>query len=142
MPSYALSNAQATALARYFALRDGADFPYDEPRTAAPAGDLLTSALAALRKDCLTCHFVGDFPRERAKGALASLAPSLSEAHHRLRPDGARAWLADPPAWGGGHAGGPHAPAGLVDLVFALRDGTVLPPAGDEGRVPVLGLAH
>lgn len=133
MPSYALSPDDATAIVRGLAAEAGARFPFTPPRPAGLSPDERARAAAALRAQCLGCHFVGELPRERARAfGLASLAPSLSLASERLREEWLRAFVP-------GHVSGALPPK-LVDLVLWLRPGTVLPRAGEESRVPVLGL--
>ncbi len=131
MPSFALPTEGATAIVRALAAESNASFPFAPARPKALSPDERAASAAALNVQCMTCHYLGELPRERAKSD-APLAPSLSRANERLREEWVRAFLP-------GHVKA-TLPARLVDFVFWLREGTVLPRPGEEARAPVLGL--
>jgi mono/diheme cytochrome c family protein len=136
MPTFAFTTAQITSIARYFATRDGGEFPYARPRPRPMSPEDKLAAVEQLNgSECVTCHYVGDFPVERAKGE-GELAPSLAVGR-RLRPAWVLAFLKAPPE---GHPARSKAPTMLRDFLYLLTDKTVLPKPGDEQHVPLRGL--
>jgi cytochrome c2 len=147
MPTFALTEAEATALVRFFVDRDGASYPYAAAPRPELAGESLASAIADVthkdRGACLTCHTIAPPDVARARESEGKLAPPLALAHDRLRPAWIEAcilqpsvWVTDMPALERPRDQIDH----VRDLVLLLRDRTVLPPAGAEGLVPALGL--
>jgi cytochrome c2 len=115
--------------------------------------------------NCISCHFVGAFPVERGKTELEKMGPSLGNVYKRLRPEWTQAWISKPsnwlpytkmPAFWPDPYGAPLTwtlPAGfaqpktaegqialLRDYLYLFREHTKLPPPGQEGKTPVLGL--
>jgi cytochrome c2 len=133
MPSFGLTPVDATTIARLFTLESSASFPFAPPRPASLTPEERVLATTALNTQCLACHYVGELPRERAKTA-EHLAAGLSGVHLRRRDTWLRVFLP-------GHVKAPLPPK-LADFVLLLREGTVLPRAGEEARVPVLGLGE
>ena len=133
MPSFELPPVDTTTIARLFTIESSASFPFAPPRPLplTPAERVL--ATTTLNAQCLSCHYVGELPRERAKTA-EHLAAGLSGVHLRRRDAWLRAFLP-------GHVKAPLPPK-LADFVLLLREGTVLPRPGEEARVPVLGLGE
>ncbi len=131
MPSYGLSAAAATEIVRALAAEGGAPFPYSTLHPAELTPDERVLATVALRGQCLSCHYLGELPRERVK-TEPNLAPSLSGVNERLREDWVRVFLRR-------HTEAP-VPSKLPDFLFRLREGTVLPRPGHERTEPVLGL--
>jgi mono/diheme cytochrome c family protein len=149
MPVYDLDDAQITSVVRFFTERDGASYPYASASPPELTGEALTGAIGDLtRKDrgaCLSCHTVTWPDPATAREQGERLAPPLALAHERLRPEWVDAVITQPDRWVHGMpAFDRPAPevARLRDLVFLLRDRTVLPPAGAEGTVPALGLGN
>jgi mono/diheme cytochrome c family protein len=147
MPTFALSEAEATALVRYFVDRDGASYPYAAAPRPELAGDALTTAIADVthkdRGACLGCHTIAPPDVARARESEGKLAPPLSLAHDRLRASWVEACILQPSAWVAGMPALERPREEVVhvrDLVLLVRDRTVLPPAGAEGQVPALGL--
>jgi len=147
MPTYALGEAEATALVRFFVDRDGASFPYAAATQPQLTGDALTSAIADVthkdRGACLGCHTIAPPDVTRAREAEGKLAPPLSLAHDRLRASWIEACILQPSTWVAGMPPLERPRDEIVhvrDLVLLVRDRTVLPPAGAEGSVPALGL--
>jgi cytochrome c2 len=147
MPTFALSEAEATALVRFFVDRDGATYPYAAAPRPELAGEALTSAIADVthkdRGACLGCHTIAPPDVARARESEGKLAPPLSLAHDRLRPSWTEACILQPSTWVAGMPALERPREEIVhvrDLVLLLRDRTVLPPAGAEGQVPALGL--
>src|SRR5260370_8456027 len=54
---------------------------------------------AAQHANCISCHFVGDFPLQRGKDDLQKMAPNLGNVSKRLRPEWVKAWLTAPMNW-------------------------------------------
>jgi len=131
MPSYTLLTDDATAIVRALAARDGATFPFAPPRPAPLSPDERILAVTTLNTECMGCHYIGELPRERAK-TEEHLGPDLGRVSERLRPAWVSGFLPE-------HAHAGATPA-VVDLLFWLRERTVLPPPGDEAKVPILGL--
>jgi cytochrome c2 len=103
MPTFALSSEQATAIVRYFAGWDGQQYPYQAPSTHVTTAEqrlyVAVHMNSAQHANCITCHFVGDFPVARGKEDLQKMAPNLGLVSRRLRPDWVKAWLAAPINW-------------------------------------------
>jgi cytochrome c2 len=94
MPTFGFTDAEATRLVHGFSAADNSAYPYVEvehPRMT-PAAYSQAKALFTDLK-CLSCHTTG----KPAPGvSLADLAPDLTLAKKRLRPEWIPAWLADP----------------------------------------------
>jgi cytochrome c2 len=115
MPKFNLSPDDTAKLVNYFAVRDGAAYPYefdarrqtdhlaskqaDYARRATEAGDDARDRLAAAMKTvtsrtyCVQCHSVSDYQTENAPRAQG---PNLAQVYRRLRPDYLRRWIAFP----------------------------------------------
>ena len=147
MPTFALSEAEATALVRFFVDRDGASYPYGAATQPQLGGDVLATAIADVthkdRGACLGCHTIAPPDVARTRESEGKLAPPLSLAHGRLRAAWIEACILQPSVWVAGMPAleRPRDEVARVrDLVLLLRDRTVLPSAGAEGQVPALGL--
>jgi hypothetical protein len=171
MPTFPFSSDEATSVVRYFAGWEGAEYPYVEPRVKSLAHDERLDALLHLNSsndtggNCISCHFVGQFPVERGKTDLEKMGPNLGNVSKRLRPDWVRAWIMKPsdwlpytkmPAFWPDPFGSPlnwTQPSGFAqpktaegqiqmmrDYLYLLRDSSVLPKPGDELKTPVLGM--
>ncbi len=171
MPTFPFTSEQATGVVRYFAAAEGADYPYVAAKVRDLAPDERMDALLHLNSsndtggNCISCHYVGDFPVERGKTELEKMGPSLSNVYKRLRPEWTQAWISKPsswlpytkmPAFWPDPYGAPLTwtqPPGFVqpktaegqidllrDYLYAFREHTKLPPPGQEGKIPVLGL--
>ena len=100
MPTFNFSNDQVTAIVRYFASWDGQEYPYQ----AVKANELaetqkayaLTHMLAGDAANCLSCHYQGEFPKERGLSELAKMAPNFNNVARRLRPEWVKNWLLKP----------------------------------------------
>jgi len=100
MPTFNFSNEQVTAIVRYFASWDGQEYPYQ----AVKANELaetqknyaLTHMMASDAANCLSCHYQGDFPKDRGLSELAKMAPNFNNVARRLRPEWVKAWLLKP----------------------------------------------
>ncbi len=92
MPSYDLTNDDATAIVRALAIEDGGDFPYAKVPTPTLSTSELLSALVHVNGEadnggaCFKCHYLGALPIDRAKTNLNSIAPDLGKIARRLRP--------------------------------------------------------
>jgi cytochrome c551/c552 len=103
MPTFNFNEEQVTAVVRYFASWDGQEYPYE----AAKANDLsesqkryaLTHMMSAESANCLSCHFQGEFPKQRGLDELGKMAPNLNNVARRLRPEWVKAWLLRPQNW-------------------------------------------
>lgn len=100
MPTFNFSNDQVTAIVRYFATWDGQEYPYQ----AVKANELaetqkayaLTHMMASDAANCLSCHYQGDFPKDRGQSELSKMAPNFNSVARRLRPEWVKAWLLKP----------------------------------------------
>jgi mono/diheme cytochrome c family protein len=103
MPTFALSDAEANVLVRYFALEGRTRFPYQSPQVTASADELAVGKQLFDKAKCGLCHIVegrargGKLLSEIPEDDLPNLAPSLNLAHSRLQRDWLiNKWLADP----------------------------------------------
>jgi cbb3-type cytochrome oxidase cytochrome c subunit len=98
MPSFGLSDAQATGIIQYFATHAGVPFPYDSFDPATLPDDRVAEGLQHFTKfQCVSCHL----PLDEAKKlgvTVDQLAPNLELAKHRLRYEWLKPWLLDPGA--------------------------------------------
>ena len=166
MPTFAFGTPETTAIVRYFAARDGAEYPYAPPVVKKLTSDEKLVALLSINESgCMKCHFAGEFPIERGKVALADLAPNLGAVSQRLTPTWVEKFLTAPATFAFKTPMPPFAkdPAGdaillklppgylrpksaeaqialVRDLLFVLREKSQLPARGEELRSPLLGL--
>lgn len=103
MPTFDLSDGEAQALTRYFAAKNGEDYPFefnlekhreyiDEREKARP--NWITDAQALfVELECQKCHVKG---KQTPKGEPSNWAPDLLMAKDRLRPEWLVKWLTDP----------------------------------------------
>jgi hypothetical protein len=105
MPTFPFSSDEATAVVRYFASWEGAEYPYVQPRVSSLTHDERLDALLHLNSsndtggNCISCHFVGTFPVDRGKTDLEKMGPNLGNVSKRLRPDWVKAWISKPSDW-------------------------------------------
>jgi mono/diheme cytochrome c family protein len=105
MPTFRMTQHEATILARYFATLDGEEYPYEyiketkakyiEEKEREKPGYLAMARHLFESKDvnCASCHVRGDITPE---GEPADWAPDLSLAKKRLKSDWIVEWLLDP----------------------------------------------
>jgi cytochrome c2 len=105
MPTFRMTEHEATILARYFATLDGEEYPYEyiketkakyiEEKERETPGYLAMARHLFESKDvnCASCHVRGDITPE---GEPADWAPDLSMAKKRLKSDWIVRWLLDP----------------------------------------------
>ncbi len=105
MPSFGLPVEEATALARYFAVKEGEEYPFEyiaetkkeyiEAKEAQTPGCLLAAKRLFESKDvnCILCHVKGE---KMPEGDPTGWAPDLMLAKRRLKPDWIKRWLLDP----------------------------------------------
>jgi cytochrome c2 len=167
MPTFNLSNEQRTAVVRYFAAWEQQDYPYQVPQanplTTEQKLYVATHMNSAQDANCISCHFVGEFPVKRGQEDLQKMAPNLGNESQRLRPEWVQAWLsapmnwmpytkmltlwADPYGaplpWNKAHVA-PAPAAGedqvrmVRDFIFSLRPDSVWPKAGEEAKSPLV----
>jgi cytochrome c551/c552 len=105
MPTFPFTSDQATAVVRYFAAWEGADYPYVQAQVRTLTSDEKLDALLHMNGsndtggNCISCHFVGPFPVDRGKTDLEKMGPSLGNVYKRLRPEWTRAWVMKPSDW-------------------------------------------
>jgi cytochrome c2 len=105
MPTFPFSSDQATAVVRYFAAWEGAEYPYVQPRVKSLGQDERLDALLHINSsndtggNCISCHFVGAFPVDRGRVDLEKMGPNLGNVSKRLRPEWTRAWIMKPSDW-------------------------------------------
>src|SRR5262249_12113789 len=96
MPTFGLSDGEATTVGEYFEGLDRVEVPYAHIQKAAfspanlEAGKLLTSKEYF---DCFSCHQRG---AQKPQGPPEGWAPDLAMAHVRLNPEWIIKWLHDP----------------------------------------------
>ncbi len=118
---------------------------------------------SAQHANCITCHFVGEFPLQRGKDDLQKMAPNLGNVGKRLRPEWVKAWLISPMNWLPYTKmltlwPDPYGPALnwdktitvpkpetgedqvdlLRDFLFTLKPDTVWPKAGEEAKSAIV----
>lgn len=96
MPTFGLSDEEATGLARYFATLGKQRFPYEFADFGKIPEEQLKAAEALMSKaylDCGSCHPQGD---KKPEGPREGWGPDLAMAKRRLRPDWIVRWLRDP----------------------------------------------
>ncbi|MGQ3686190.1 MAG: c-type cytochrome [Candidatus Loosdrechtia sp.] len=105
MPSFDMSDEEATALAKFFTVRDGEPYPFEffeetkrdyikEKEQQFPG--YLQSAKKLFESqdvNCLKCHIMGD---KMPEGEPVDWAPDLTLAKKRLKPKWIKRWLLDP----------------------------------------------
>ncbi len=105
MPTFNMSDEEAEKIVKYFAIRDGAEYPFeyikeknrgyinDQERKhsdyMAKAGELFNSPTV----NCISCHIRGDVMPE---GKPSDWAPDLAISKDRLKPEWITNWLTDP----------------------------------------------
>ena len=173
MPTFPLEMDQATAVVRYFASAEGSEYPYVAANVKTLEADAKLDALLHINSsndtggNCISCHFVGDFPVERGKTELEKMGPNLGAVYKRLRPDWTRAWIMKPSDWlpytkmpafwpdpfgtpltwtqPPGYPQ-PKTAEGQIDMIrdylYLFREHTKLPPPGAEMKTPVMGLGE
>jgi hypothetical protein len=103
MPTFPFTSEQTTAIVRYFAGWDGQEYPYQTAQTHTPSTEqklfVATHMNSVQHANCISCHFVGDFPLQRGKDDLQKMAPNLGNVSRRLRPEWLKAWLTAPMNW-------------------------------------------
>jgi cytochrome c2 len=103
MPTFPFTPEQTTAVVRYLAGWDGQSYPYQAPTTHNPSVEQRLYVAAHMNSsqhaNCISCHYVGDFPVQRGKDDLQKMAPNLGNVARRLRPDWVKAWLTAPIHW-------------------------------------------
>jgi mono/diheme cytochrome c family protein len=100
MPSFNLTAEQWTSIVRYFATWDRQAYPFQVPKVTERDSQEKLWAVKNMNStqtgNCLSCHYYEDFPKERARGDLAKMAPNLNNARNRLRPAWVKQWLLRP----------------------------------------------
>jgi len=167
MPTFPFSSEQTTALVRYFAGWDGQEYPFQTVHAHTPTPEqklyVAVHMNSAQHANCITCHFVGDFPVQRGREDLQKMAPNLGLVATRLRPEWTKAWLTAPMNWlpyskmltlwsepygpplqWDKVAVTPRPKTGedqielLRDFLYGLRPDTVWPKIGEEAKSPVV----
>lgn len=98
MPTFSLDDHETATLSKMFAYADKAEYPFEsEYFKLEPPSPAFAAAGSRLFTDfkCLQCHIAGSGKPERE---AADLAPNLSLARARLRPNWIEKWLKDPQA--------------------------------------------
>ncbi|MSP61303.1 MAG: c-type cytochrome [Myxococcales bacterium] len=94
MPTFGLTDGEATTLTAMFSAFDGADFPYHDYSGYKLEGDRKAQAQSAFKAaQCVLCHTLGEAPSPELaqKGA-----PNLLLTKSRLRGDWLARWIRDP----------------------------------------------
>ena len=105
MPTFNITENEATAVSRYFAIVDEEEYPYEnisekrdaymKRKEAESPGYLSRAKDLFMSKDikCASCHVRGNIKPE---GKPADWAPDLMLARERLKPEWIENWLLDP----------------------------------------------
>ena len=105
MPTFKMTENEATLLTRYFAALEKEEYPYEyiaetkdkylEEKEREKPGylNMARHLFESKNVNCASCHVRGDITPE---GAPADWAPDLSRARERLKPDWIVDWLLDP----------------------------------------------
>ncbi len=95
MPTFGLSDEEATGLVRYFAILGRQRFPYEFVNGRVPQEHLQAGRRLVSKEylDCFSCHQQGE---RKPEGPPEGWAPDLALAKTRLRPDWIIKWLKDP----------------------------------------------
>jgi cytochrome c2 len=105
MPTFTLPVDEATGLARFFAVKDDEEYPYEYITEThkwyiegkeAKSPDYLSSAKRLFESkdvNCILCHVKGE---KMPEGDKTGWAPDLMLAKERLKPDWIKKWLLDP----------------------------------------------
>ncbi len=114
MPKFNMDDAEALALANYFAAVDGAEFPYqsNQRQTAdyiaeqesahavafagAPQDRLTAGWKLVTTGQCTKCHQVGGRPYTVSSDPKDIRGPNLDRVEKRLRPDWVQLWITNP----------------------------------------------
>jgi cytochrome c2 len=167
MPTFPFTSEQTTAVVRYFSGWDGQEYPYQTARAHIPSTEqklfVASHMNSAQHANCISCHFVGDFPLQRGKDDLQKMAPNLGNVPKRLRPEWVKAWLTAPmnwlpytkmlTLWSDPYKGplpwdkvpvtpAPKSGEDQIDMVrdflFTLQPDSVWPKAGEEAKSQVV----
>jgi len=96
MPTFGLSDAEASELIAYFQALDGVEVPYVHVERASLRPENLEAGKLLMTKDyfdCFNCHQRG---AQKPEGPPEGWAPDLAMAHERLDPDWIVEWIRDP----------------------------------------------
>ena len=96
MPTFGVSNDEATTLTKYFATMGRQQIPYEYVVLKEPTAEHMRAGRQLMSKDyfdCFSCHQQGD---RKPEGPPEGWAPDLSLAKRRLRPIWIAKWLKDP----------------------------------------------
>jgi mono/diheme cytochrome c family protein len=94
MPTFELSDSQATDLVKFFAGLDEREFKFETLTQEATAAEMAQGRALFGELKCQSCHVLGDqFPQGKPP---SEWAPDLSMATARLQPDWIDEWLKDP----------------------------------------------
>jgi len=96
MPTFGLSDKEASAIVAYFSVLAKKRYPYELPRKYPLAPDLVQAGALLASPDylnCFNCHQQGD---KKPEGPPEGWAPDLAMATSRLNPDWIVKWIKDP----------------------------------------------
>jgi mono/diheme cytochrome c family protein len=95
MPTFSLTGAEISALTKYFLGLSNQELELRDYRAFEPDPVLLPVGKSIFTDfQCIKCHPTGNAPP--APGATSDLAPNLTKARDRLKPEWIVEWLADP----------------------------------------------
>lgn len=98
MPTFSLSDQEATTLVQYFGAIDDIQVPYVHVNESKIPPDYILAAEQLVTPDyfnCFSCHQQGE---HKPEGPPEGWAPDLSMAHQRLMPEWIVRWLHNPQA--------------------------------------------
>lgn len=97
MPTFSLSDEEITRLTKYFLGLSNQELELRDYRSFQPDPTLLPVAKSMFNDlQCMKCHPTGAVSAKPGEGSTQDLAPNLTKARDRLKPEWIVEWLADP----------------------------------------------
>ncbi len=97
MPTFSLTDDEISALTKYFLRLSNQDLELRDYRAYRPDPALLPVGKTIFTEfQCLKCHPAGNAPPSAGGASTSDLAPNLTKARDRLKPEWIVEWLADP----------------------------------------------
>jgi len=122
MPTFGLSDREATTLVEYFGTLDHVETPFVHVVSAEIPPEYIEAGRQLASKDyfdCFSCHQRGS---QKPEGPLEGWAPDLALARQRLQPEWILRWLRDPQAVQPGTKMPSFFPGGPEDILGGNED--------------------
>jgi cytochrome c2 len=95
MPTFHFTEQESATIGRYFSALDNVDYPFITTDVATNTQKMQSGQQLFTTLQCARCHPTSNGPLPPGVSA-ADLAPNLTIAHERLRPEWVLNWLVDP----------------------------------------------